>query len=95
MGKTPEGETKKYKNILASAIFELTYALLQKDYAMIFEQKELSLQLKEQLKDYVYDIVVYLFKVYKELPCGYPEYVYQEAVPRCRCTRREFTLCNS
>ena len=47
---------------------------------MIFEQKELSPQLKEQLKDYVYDIVGYLFKVYKELPCGYPEYVYQEAV---------------
>ena len=47
---------------------------------MIFKQKELSPQLKEQLKDYVYDIIGYLFKVYKELPCGFPEYIYQEAV---------------
>ena len=47
---------------------------------MIFKQKELSPTLKEQLKEYVYDVIGYLFKVYKELPCGYPEYIYQEAI---------------
>ena len=47
---------------------------------MIFTKKELSLHLKEQLKEYVYDIIGYLFIVYKELPCRYPEYVYQEAL---------------
>ena len=47
---------------------------------MIFTQKELSPQLLEQLKEYVYDVIGYLFKVYKELPCGFPEYIYQEAL---------------
>lgn len=47
---------------------------------MIFTQKELSPQLKEQLKDYVYDLIGYMFNVYKELPCGFPEYIYQEAI---------------
>lgn len=47
---------------------------------MIFTKKELSPQLKELLKEYVYDVVGYLFKVYKEMPCGYPEYIYQEAL---------------
>ena len=47
---------------------------------MIFTQKELSPQLSEQLKDYVYDLIGYIFFVYKELPCGFPEYIYQEAL---------------
>lgn len=47
---------------------------------MFFTQKELSPQLKDQLKEYVYDVIGYLFKVYKELPCGFPEYMYQEAI---------------
>jgi GxxExxY protein len=47
---------------------------------MIFTQKELSPQLKEELKKYVYDVIGYLFKVYKELPCGFPEYIYQETL---------------
>ena len=47
---------------------------------MIFKQKELPPQLTEQLKEYVYDIIGCLFKVYKELPCGFPEYIYQEAL---------------
>ena len=47
---------------------------------MIFTQKELAPKLKEQLKDYVYDVIGYLFNVYKDLPCGYPEYIYQEVL---------------
>ena len=47
---------------------------------MIFEKKELDHQVKEQLKEYTYDIVGVLFEVYKNLPCGFPEYVYQEAL---------------
>ena len=33
-----------------------------------------------QLKKYVYDIVGLLQEVYKQLPCGMPEYIYQEAL---------------
>ena len=47
---------------------------------MIFVSKELSVQLREQLKQSVYEIIGHLFKVYKELPCGFPEYIYQEAL---------------
>ena len=47
---------------------------------MIFTEKNLSSQLKEQLKDYVYDVIGYLFRVYKQLPCGFPEYIYQEVL---------------
>ena len=47
---------------------------------MIFTSKDLSPQMREQLKKYVYDVIGYLFKVYKELPCGFPEYMYQEAL---------------
>ena len=36
--------------------------------------------MKDSLKEYVYDVVGYLFKIYKELPCGYPEYIYQEVL---------------
>ena len=47
---------------------------------MIFTQKELPSELRNHLKEYVYDVIGYLFKVYKELPCGLPEYIYQEAL---------------
>lgn len=48
---------------------------------MIFKQKEsFDAETKRQLKEYVYDIVGYLYEVYKSLPCGLPEYVYQEAL---------------
>ena len=47
---------------------------------MILKQKErLDPELKQQLKDYVYDVVGYIMEVYKGLPCGLPEYIYQEA----------------
>lgn len=48
---------------------------------MIYNQKEqLDPQLKSQLQEYVYDIVGYIQEVYKELPNGMPEYIYQEAL---------------
>ena len=47
---------------------------------MIFTKKELDERLKQQLKEYVYDIVGHLLTVYKNLPCSFPEYIYQEAV---------------
>ena len=47
---------------------------------MIFSHKELPPQLREQLKQSVYGILGHLFTVYKELPCGFPEYIYQEAL---------------
>lgn len=48
---------------------------------MIFNQKEhFDPQLKEQLQQYVYDVVGYIQEVYKELPNGMPEYIYQEAL---------------
>ena len=47
---------------------------------MYFSQKKLSPQFIEQLKKYVYDIVGHLIDVYKKLPCGLPEYIYQEAL---------------
>ena len=34
----------------------------------------------KQLKNYVYDIVGFMQEVYKQLPCGLPEYIYQEAL---------------
>ena len=47
---------------------------------MIFERKNLPEALVKQLKNYVYDIINHLFTVYKKLPCGFPEYIYQEAL---------------
>lgn len=47
---------------------------------MIFKQKELKSQMRDQLKDSVYDVIGCLFNVYKDLPCGFPEYIYQEAL---------------
>ena len=37
-------------------------------------------ELKAQLQKYVYDIVGVIQDVYKELPIGMPEYIYQEAL---------------
>lgn len=53
---------------------------------MIFNRKEfLDEKLRTQLQEYVYDIVGFLQDVYKELPNGLPEYIYQEAFERvCR-----------
>ncbi len=47
---------------------------------MIFENKDLPETLVKQLKQYVYDVIDHLFTVYKKLPCGFPEYIYQEAL---------------
>ena len=47
---------------------------------MIFKKKNLPETLVEQLKQYVYDIIDHLFTIYKKLPCGFPEYIYQEAL---------------
>lgn len=48
---------------------------------MIFNQKEhFDPELKAQLQEYVYDVVGYIQEVYKELPNGMPEYIYQEAL---------------
>ena len=50
---------------------------------MIFNQKEyFDSNLKAQLQKYVYDVVGLIQDVYKELPNGMPEYVYQEALAR-------------
>ena len=37
-------------------------------------------QLSKKLKEYVYDIIGYMHEVYKQLPCGLPEYIFQEAL---------------
>ncbi len=48
---------------------------------MTIKQKEnLDSTVKEQLKNYVFDIVGVIHDVYKELPNGLPEYIYQEAL---------------
>ena len=47
---------------------------------MIFINKELPIPLRDRLKQSVCDVVGCLFKVYKNLPCGFPEYIYQEAL---------------
>ena len=50
---------------------------------MILKQKEqLDPKVKEDLKKYVYDVVGYIMEVYKGLPCGLPEYIYQEALAK-------------
>ena len=47
---------------------------------MVLKQKDiLAPALKKELQDYVYDIIGYMIDVSKELPCGLPEYIYQEA----------------
>ena len=47
---------------------------------MIFTKKTLDPAIVEQLRLYVRDIIGHIFTVYKELPCRYPEYIYQEAL---------------
>ena len=47
---------------------------------MIFKNKTLTPQLKEELKEYIFDIIGHLHDVYRKLPCGFPEYIYQEAL---------------
>lgn len=48
---------------------------------VIIKQKEhLDPALKKELKAYVFDIVGVIQDVFKELPNGLPEYVYQEAL---------------
>lgn len=50
---------------------------------MIYNQKKnFDPELKSQLQKYVYDIVGFIQEVYKELPNGMPEYIYQEALGR-------------
>ena len=48
---------------------------------MLIKQKDnFDAKLKEQLKDYIYDIVGIIHEVHNELPQGMPEYLYQEAL---------------
>lgn len=42
-------------------------------------KKDLDPILHRKLKEYVYDIVGYAMDVCRQLPCGLPEYIYQEA----------------
>lgn len=50
---------------------------------MILKQKEcFDPALKEALKNYVYDVIGIIMEVYKGLPCGLPEYIYQEALTK-------------
>lgn len=43
-------------------------------------REELPPQLREELKQYVYDIIGAMHEVYRQLDNGLPEYVYQEAL---------------
>ncbi|MDD6900744.1 MAG: GxxExxY protein [bacterium] len=47
---------------------------------MIINSKQINPILKQQLKDYVHPFVGIIHQVYKELPNGMPEYIYQEAL---------------
>lgn len=42
-------------------------------------KKNMDPQLREELKKYVYDIIGHVMYVCRQLPCGQPEYLYQEA----------------
>lgn len=47
---------------------------------MLLPQKDnMPSELAKELKEYVYDVVGFAMEVCKHLPCGLPEYVYQEA----------------
>ena len=46
---------------------------------MLLPSKELDKPLHESLVNYTYDLVGMVMSVCKQLPCGLPEYVYQEA----------------
>ena len=54
----------------------------KKTIDMIFKFKKQNPQLLEQLSEYTKDIVGLLMDVYKKLPCGFPEYIYQEALKK-------------
>lgn len=43
-------------------------------------REELPLELRDDLKQYVYDIIGAMHEVYRQLDNGLPEYVYQEAL---------------
>ena len=47
---------------------------------MTFKRKELDKDFIDRLRAYVHDVIGYLFTVYKSLPCGFPEYIYQEVL---------------
>lgn len=48
---------------------------------MILNQKEyFDPKLKADLQEYVYDVIGCIQEVYRELPNGMPEYIYQEAL---------------
>lgn len=48
---------------------------------MVIKQKDsLSIPLKKQLQDYVYDIIGVIQDVHNEMPQGMPEFLYQEAL---------------
>lgn len=42
-------------------------------------KKDMPSELHDELRNYVYDIVGYVMDVCRQLPCGLPEYIYQEA----------------
>lgn len=46
---------------------------------LLDSKKNLDPVLHQSLKDYVYDVVGYAMDVCRQLPCGLPEYIYQEA----------------
>ncbi len=46
---------------------------------LLDSKKNLDPALHKSLKDYVYDVVGYAMDVCRQLPCGLPEYIYQEA----------------
>lgn len=41
-------------------------------------KKDFPKELHDQLRQYVYDVIGYCMDVTKQLPCGLPEYLYQE-----------------
>jgi len=47
---------------------------------MLFFKKRLDDQLIDDLKEYVRDIIGILFDVHNKVPCGYHEYLFQEAL---------------
>ena len=46
---------------------------------MLLPKKELSAEQRKMMINHVYDIVGFAHDVCRQLPCGLPEYIYQEA----------------
>lgn len=46
---------------------------------LLDSKKNLDTVLHQSLRDYVYDVVGFAMDVCRQLPCGLPEYIYQEA----------------